>query len=134
MLLSPTINEKYGHINLKEVATSKVGLWQSQLCIDASTKIEHVERDCTYTLISIPKQDIYLGEKASKHMYFQFSLNKSNIMIIPYHSNFSFLFSGLCVVHRQNHPTTNFVNIASYGNARLFNHIRASFDRLNKTK
>ena len=50
-LLSPIINEAYhsqsdwGDIGLVNCATKDSGLWQSQICIDASTSEVHTEND-----------------------------------------------------------------------------------------
>ena len=80
-LLSPVIDvayklqEELGSINLKNVSTSKSGLWVSQACIDASTKVQHTENDCIYTIISMPKQIHLIGKKADKNIYFLFSPN-----------------------------------------------------------
>ena len=61
ILLSPIIDtafnlqQKLGDVNLKSVQTASSGLWQSQVCVNASTSVLHTERDCTYTLITVPK-------------------------------------------------------------------------------
>ena len=50
----------------------------------------------------------------------------------------SILFSGQHITHRQacsvvdNHDDNTFFNFASYGNSRLFRHIRKSFERINE--
>ena len=144
-LLSPVLKVAYdaqstwGDINLSNVATSVNGMWQSQICVDASTALEHTENDCTYTVISVPNQDIALSRKMRKSLYFVFSISNSESLRIPLTPRISFFYSGLFLVHRQNNPNTNqngasFVNVASYGNERLFNHIRSSFDRLKRSK
>ena len=125
----------WGNIGLVEVPTKKCGLWQSQICIDASTETAHTERDCTYTLISIPKQQNTFSRKVKRKSYFLFVLNNEQKVCISLTPQLSFFFSGMCLLHRQNHPShenhsINFINIASYGNERLFNNIRASFNRV----
>lgn len=67
--LSPIIDEAYkmqaniGDINIQRVASIKSGLYQSQVFVDASTEVAHTENDCTYTLISIPNQEIMVGKR-----------------------------------------------------------------------
>ena len=110
-LLSPVVNEafnsqnQWGNINLKPVATSKSGLWQSQICIDASTSTAHTENDCTYTVISIPEQEKRFSKKVRNESYFLFVLDKQHKVSITLQPNVAFYFSGLCLVHRQNHPS-----------------------------
>ena len=140
-LLSPVINEAFecqkdwGNICLNAVPTTEYGLWQSQICIDASTSTAHTEKDCTYTLISVPNQQNTFSRKVKRKSYFLFVLNDHEKICIPLTPQVTFFFSGVCLVHRQNHPSSddhaiNFLNIASYGNERLFNHIRSSFNRV----
>ena len=71
-LLSPVVDTAYklqnewGDINIRKVKTSTNGLWTTQVCVDASTKIKHTKNDCTYTVISVPKQVNALGKKQRK--------------------------------------------------------------------
>jgi len=57
-LLSPVVDVAFdmqvdhGDVNLKLVKTSSSGLWQSKVCINATTKKWHTENDCSYTLVS----------------------------------------------------------------------------------
>lgn len=78
------MQDDYVNINLEEAKTSNSGLWQSQICVDASTDIAHTENECTYSLIQIPNQDLSLGKKAYTHLYFMLQLNQTNQVIIPY--------------------------------------------------
>ena len=142
--MSPVLKVAYdaqstwGDINLSNVATTVNGMWQSQICVDASTAVEHTENDCTYTVISVPNQHISLSRKMRKSLYFVFCISQSESLRLPLAPHLSFFYSGLFLVHRQNHPNTTqtvecFVNVASYGNERLFNHIRSSFGRLKRS-
>ena len=38
---------EHGDINLKEVETSKAGLWQFEACVNSITKMFHTEKDVT---------------------------------------------------------------------------------------
>ena len=122
---------------MKEVSTSSSSLWATQACIDASTKVSHTENDCTYTIISVPEQVKFIRKKASRKVNFLFSPNAANSLEIPLKNNFEFFYSALCLTHRQSFPVDaskegNFVNVSSYGNERLYNHIRTSFNRVKK--
>jgi hypothetical protein len=61
--LSPVIQavfliqeQKEKDLNLKESLSSNDGCFHSSICVNAETKRYHTVYDCTYTLISIPKQ------------------------------------------------------------------------------
>ena len=132
--VSYSMQKKYGDINFTDVPTSKSGMWQSQVCVNASTSILHTENDCTYTCIYVPQQEFKPSKKQKKENMFIFSLNKSTNITILLENGCSFLFSGTFLAHRQNFTTDikdgdYFYNLASYGNKRLFSHLRQSFKR-----
>lgn len=119
-------------LNLREMSSYKDGCWQTCICMDAQTKHKHTEHDCTYTLISIPQQNI---QKTSIKYDFIFHLTKKHSINIPLKPGVSFIFSGFCLSHRQNKSRTSnksdetFFNIASYGNKRLFYHLRKTYNK-----
>ena len=124
------------NINLKEGLASKDGCWQTSLCVNAATDIFHTEQDCTYTLISIPKQEMI--NDTNNRYDFIFKINAIQHISIKLIPGVSFIFSGTYLTHRQNMSSgksngepTNFFNIASYGNKRLFTHIRKTISKLN---
>ena len=124
-------------LNMKEVLSSKDGCWQSSLCVNAITKQFHTEKDCTYTLISIPSQESNCEDKNANRYDFIFKINDRKHLSIKLTPGTSFIFSGLYLTHRQNmsigkliDPECNFFNIASYGNKRLFTHIRKTINKL----
>ena len=43
-------------LNFKKQQMGNNGLWQSSICVNAVTKLFHIEKDITYTLITVPKQ------------------------------------------------------------------------------
>ena len=49
---------------------SDAGVWQSSLCVNAVTKGWHTENDVTYTIISVPIQEV-----KSKDRDYHFLLN-----------------------------------------------------------
>ena len=61
MLISPVVDvayniqSKHENINLQIVQKTRPGLWQSKVCVNASTDKWHTENDVSYTLISVPK-------------------------------------------------------------------------------
>ena len=122
-----------GNVNLKQVPSSKYGCWQTSICVNAQTQEYHNESDCTYTIITIPKQ----RKNQSVSFDFLFMLSDKQYINIPLTEGVSFIFSGMFLTHRQNKYTIDdsirgdFFNIASYGNKRLFSHLRKSFKKLN---
>ena len=138
-LISPILDVAYseqkhkGYINLKKVQSSDHGCWQTQVCVNASTEKFHTEKDCTYTLIHVPKQK--KSSDVNQQYRFVFQLMKHMNICITLRYGVSFIFSGQFLTHRQQctkpHNTTDdfFFNIASYGNNRLYSHIKKSFHR-----
>ena len=130
-----------GDVNFNLAKTSKDGLWQSELCVNALTRDFHTEKDATYTLISVPQQDF--DDKTRKKpstIFFLFNLNENTTIGIKMNRSSSFIFYGTMLTHRQvcqdgyekkNAPSkiSDFYNIACCGNQRLFNHLRHSFRR-----
>ena len=146
-LICPILNSAHqfqkevGDINFREVQSSNLGLWQSSICVNAMTRIFHTEKDVTYTIISVPKQNLVCSDMKRKSTFFLFRLNNSNCLSIKMNPGISFLFSGTMLTHRQccvdgyrenDIPTHGniFFNIASYGNEKLFCHLRKSFERI----
>lgn len=122
-------------INIKERYASNSGCWQSSICVDATTGIFHTEHDCTYTLITIPNQTTMTSKKTGDNYHFLFSLMDKKVLNVPLHFGISFIFSAAFLTHRQNrneYMLSNdevFFNMASYGNKRLYNHIKKSFNK-----
>ena len=96
MLLCPSLNvaymkkQKKGDDILKAVVSSDSLMWQSQICVNASTAIFHNENDCTYTVITVPN-NIVLNKKKERNMpCFLLHLNECNIVSIPMVNKLSF--------------------------------------------
>ena len=135
--ISPALNIAYniqkdiGDCNLKKTAVSEVGLWQSSICIDCQTSSLHTENDCTYTVITTPNQD--------KHTVpiFLFEIQKGFTIGLQMDPGVTFMFSGKYLYHRQmvldvkDKESTSYINLASYGNAKLFNHFKSTLGRVN---
>ena len=152
-LISPMIDNAFllqddiGDINLKQVETTEVGLWQSEICVNAITKIFHTEKDITYTLITVPPQIRQIPKyKDRSDTYFLLELNETKTLGFRLNNKVSFLFSGTMITHRQHcidgyeederkrAEKVPFFNVACYGNERLFRHIKTSIARVNTTK
>jgi hypothetical protein len=141
-IISPCIDTAYQlqngtkDINLMKVSSSNNGCWQSSICINAETKSFHNEHDCTYTLIAIPDQDFFNTKSKDEEYNFIFKLSPDNMVHIDLIAGISFIFSGHFLTHRQSKKCCDeslnsvFYNIASYGNKRLFNHLRKSINRI----
>ena len=65
------------------------------VCFNASTKKWHTENDCSYTLVSLPKQDCV------REYVFFFRLNSNRYIGIPMQSGVSFVSSMKLLTHRQ---------------------------------
>ena len=122
------IQQKDKLLNVKEGKASVDGCWHASICMSAETKGLHTEEDCSYDLITVPKNVI----KDRHDFVFQLKRNKHmNLQMKP---GTSFIFSGVCLTHRQNRLIVakskeddgQFFNIAPNGNRRLFSHIRSS--------
>ena len=100
-LLSPVVDVAFnmqathGDLNIQKVQTASSGLWQSKVCINATTKKWHTENDCSYTLVSVPNQDC-----VQEYVFF-FRLNSSKYIGIPMKSRVSFVSSMKLLTHRQ---------------------------------
>ena len=130
--IAPTLNVAYdiqgfvGGLNIERVPLSGYGLWQTSISINAQTTQFHTEKDCTYTVIHVPKKATEQKKIKQNDYRFLFKL-KGNCNIG--------LFSGQCLTHRQssNYDVSKdqslFINFASYGNERMYRHLKTSIYR-----
>ena len=140
-VVSPIIDAAFemqkvkGNIELSQVPGSSEGLWQTSICINAETHEFHTEEDCTYTVIKVPKHEKQQKKNCDKKYNFIFQLDRKHNIGLPMTDGVAFLFSGSVLTHRQSSTTLPqckdglFFNIASYGNKKLFTHIKKSFER-----
>ena len=151
ILISPLLQTGYmlqqniGNINFKSTISSNEGLWQSSININAVTGIFHTERDITYTLISVPEHCSDTKRKSKNtrsDTYFLFKINDDKYISFKMVDNLSFLFSGCMLTHKQfcvdqyktldlNNILEPFYNISSYGNERLYRHMKESLNRVD---
>ena len=91
----------------------------------------HTEADSTMTVIGVPSQpDPHYG---TLNPHFCFKVTKSETIIIRMKQHVTFSFLGYMLNHRQvinnNANEHVFINIASYGNKRLFHNMLKSIRR-----
>ena len=115
---------------IKKLVTS--GVLNAHLCINAMTEDSHTEQDSSYTLISVPKQEDPNFMKLSPK--FLFHLNDTNTVEIKMKEGIVMIYSGYALNHHQMLNKTQlkkntFINLASYGNKRLFQNMLKSFER-----
>ena len=110
------------------------GIINSHLCINAFTSQSHTERDGSYTLITVPEQPDESWK--SVRTRFQFNISEERQIVIPMNENVCFLFSGYMLSHNQvnnvctySSDNSQFINIATYANKRLFDNMKKSFKR-----
>jgi hypothetical protein len=125
----------YSDINLKLRGKSSENMWSTNVCINTTTEEYHIEKDNSYTLITVPLQNFNL-QKIKGNIYdFRFKLNDQVCISLPMTPDVTFMFSVTFLTHRQNGNSSldknsnEFVNLSSYGNHKLFTHIHKSFAR-----
>ena len=141
-LLCPIINaafhkqSKEGIDMIQSRYASDNGCWNSFLFVDGKTDNFHRENDCAYTFITVPKQNLTKGKHILEQTHFLFQINEDKKLSLPLIDDITFLYNASFLTHRQsyfhNQNDNHFYNISSYANDKLFNHLRKSFDRLNK--
>ena len=139
IILSPKISILQNHLQLghdvKHKGTRNMfehGILTAHFCINARTNEPHTECDSSYTVISIPPQ-INQSYKTFDPK-FNFIINKDQTVVIKLIPNLCFIYSGYMLVHHQVLQSVDtkigiFINIASYGNKRLFDNMMQSFKR-----
>ena len=138
--IASKMQSTYGNISLNKDKEQCSSMWNTHVCINASTQEFHTEKDTSYTLITVPAQDSKAQNVCCNTYHFLFKLNKNVIISLPLTPDLSFIFSGTYLSHQQEgnncteKNTNPFVNLSSYGNKRLFTHIRKSFFRNLNTK
>lgn len=69
---------------LYQTPTSSDGFWNTIVYVNVCTAGLHTERDCTYTLITVPKQSFNIGQKPLKHKpMLLFKLKDNQHLILP---------------------------------------------------
>ena len=96
----------------------------------------HTENDCKYTVISTTEQDS--AYRKMNEYNFILEVLKRETIRIELEPGISFMFSGKFLTHYQasNKDTSNkedlFTDLASYGNGKLHNQIKATMHRKYK--
>ena len=100
---------------LEEVETTSSGWWNSFLYVHGRTEELYMERDCAYTLITVPpssaQKDILLCNK----LVFLFQIGNKEQLMFPLVSNNFFVYNGKFLTHQQeyNPIATNSTDIFS---------------------
>ena len=110
-------------------------MWQSQICVNAQTTQLHTENDDTYTVITVSKH--YANPKKLPEHIFIFELKNKETFGIEMEYGVSFIFPGKFLIHRQalnENKVSNetYFNFSFYGNERLYNHVKATINRVLK--
>ena len=87
-----------GDIKLKEPAYSDYGVWKSVLCINAETKEIYNEDNCSYTVITVPRQQAIVKKREYK---FIFKLNSMETVAVRINELITCIFSGEFLSHKQ---------------------------------
>ena len=133
-LISNFINQKLVNHPLNfEKKVSKLDIPINLSCqfnINATTKYSHTERDSSYTIIHVPRQN-----KVCDNFFFHFKISKNEELRIHLKPNTTISYSSYLLTHSQRKkgdfdPGKNhFVNISSYFSKRLFDNISKSLNR-----
>ena len=141
ILISPilytaiNIQETKSYAGLSNVKTSDLGCWNTFLYVNGRTEQLHTEHDCAYTYITVPKQIRNEGTPLHNKPLFIFKFSDTQHLVLPLNDNISFAYNGQFITHRQafmpsmNNNDNLFFNISSYGNEKIFNHLRRTFER-----
>ena len=136
LCISPTLNvahdlqSEVGNCNLKPLNHTHSKLWHTCVCVSCQTRELHTENDCTYTIITTPRQanESYKGTEVN----FILELMHHDNVGVKLDPGTTFLFSGKYLTHRQSmsdnsaSPNVPFINIASYGNERLYHRFKST--------
>lgn len=139
LLLSPIVNS-FSTITsmpgiIKRVNTVNDGFWNTMLYVDGRTEELHTEKDSTYTLITVPRQKFTMKRNIEHRPMFIFNFGPQNQVIFPLNQKICLIYNGRFVTHRQAYTQEcedsedRFINISSYGNEKLFNHLRKTYSR-----
>ena len=126
-----------GDINIKASTGSEHGIWKSVFCVNAVTEELHNEDDCSYTVVTVPKQ---CSMQSKRYYNFLLQVNDSKSIFFQINEPISYLWSGKFLVHRQFcnaanfNGMDNFFNLQTYTNKKIFNHVKKSFQRVKINK
>ena len=104
-----------------------------QFNINATTKYSHTERDSSYTIIHVPRQNQVYDN-------FSFKISCNEELQIQLKPNTTISYSSYLLTHSQrinedfDSGKNHFVNISSYFSKRLFDNISTSLNRVKIEK
>ena len=142
VFLAPMLNTAYeiqkriGQDILTPLKVTTSGSWNTHIFVDGVTQNFHSEKDCAYTCIHVPKQDKIIDTCIESQPTFLFKLNDNQRIMLPLTMPVSFMYNAQLITHRQAYypdntqNMTSFINVSSYGNEKIFNHLRKTFQRI----
>ena len=111
---------------VKTIKGQSLRYWSHFINVDAQTHSPHTERDCTYTLLGVPRQE----DVHKKKYCFEIHLNTTVTLAFDMTEGVSILFSGYLLTHRQQRLAgDNFFSNAAYANGQLFSNAKQSLNR-----
>ena len=133
--ISNFINQKLvNHPSNLEKSVSKCDIPINLSCqfnVNATTKYSHTERDSSYTIIHVPRQN-----QVNDKFIFYFKISSNEELRIQLEPNTTISYSSYLLTHsqRKNEDFDSgencFVNISSYFSKRLFDNISTSLNRI----
>ena len=115
---------------------SSSGCWNAFPYLNGRTENIYSEKDCAYTLITVLSQVVANNIPLCNKPVFLFKVGSKEKIMLPLVNNISFVYNGNFIMHQQaltpieQSDSPKFFNISSYGNAKIFNHSRRTFERL----
>ena len=128
--LSPILNaafkkQRRENINVLQVTEStESGCWNNFLSVDGKTDNFHIEKDCSYTFITVPKQIMKTDLLPASRPYFIFKINEDVHVSLPLSLQLAFLYNANLLTHRQSYcgdtvdDNPKFYNVSCYSNEK----------------
>ena len=115
---------------MRKMQHSETDIWQVSICVSCQTSNLHTENDCTYTVITTPRQETW-GRKRPEYNFI-FELKKGETIGLELETGISLIYSGKYFNENSGNASEVFINLASYGNERLYNHLKSIMKRIYK--
>ena len=95
--LAEQLQEQIGNINIKKDEYSKFGIWKTVFCLNDQTQSMHTKNDCSYNVITVPKQD---EPSLQSQTNFHLKLNNEHSIFLEMNHPITFMFSGKNLSHQ----------------------------------
>ena len=103
--------------------------------VNGRTELLYTEDDCSYVYITVLKRPRKSNMELKNKPIFLFKLSMKQKIILPLSDNISFSYNGKFITHCQAYnkgasdDNESFYNISAYGNLKIFNRFRKTFQR-----